>query len=37
MKLILSVDEMNFTIPYTGTLMDLIRFMKIAEGRLDVS
>jgi hypothetical protein len=33
MKLILSVDEMNFTI----TLMDLIRFMKIAEGRLDVS
>jgi hypothetical protein len=33
MKLILSVDEMN----YTGTLMDLIRFIKIAEGRLDAS
>jgi hypothetical protein len=35
LKLILSVDEMNFT--YTGTSMDYIRFMRIAESRLNVS
>jgi hypothetical protein len=35
MKLILSVDEMNFT--YTGTSMNYIRFMRIAESRFDVS
>ncbi len=36
MKLILSADKMNFII-HCVTLMDLIRFMKIAKGRLDVS